>query len=91
MSKSSGRRKGMPSGMYIGGAWIGFALLMGACWILILFQSEKLLAQGLGNAGNYRIILNVVAIFGFALPLLIGIRIMRRAGKQVRLDQDRQS
>ena len=81
----------MPSGMYIGSAWIGFALLMAACWVLILFQSEKLLAEGLGSANNYRIILNLVAILGFALPLLIGLRTLRRAGKQVRGEQEHQS
>lgn len=87
MSERSGRKKGMPRGMYIGSAWIGFALLMGACWVLILFQSERFLEQGLGNPNNFRLILNVVAIFGFALPMLVGVRTLRRAGKQTRLEQ----
>lgn len=78
------KRKGMPRGMYIGSAWIGFALLMLACWILSLGQSERLLDQGLGDIRNFRLILNLIAIFGFALPLLYGIRILRRAGQTVR-------
>lgn len=81
------KKKGMPRGMYVGSAWIGFAFLMLACWILSLMQSQRYLEQGLGNGDNFQLILNMLAVFGFALPMMRGLRILRRAGKQVQLDE----
>ena len=73
------KRRGMPRGMYIGSAWIGFSLLMLLCWMLSLWQSERLLEQGLGNPRNFRLLLNLMAVFGFALPMLLGIRTLSDA------------
>ena len=83
------KRRGMPRGMYIGSAWIGFSLLMAVCWLLSLWQSERLLGQGLGDPRNFRLLLNLIAIFGFALPMVHGIRVLRRAGREVRAEEAR--
>lgn len=81
------KKKGMPRGMYVGSAWIGFAFLSLACWFLSVTQSQRFLEQGLGNASNFQFILLTIAVFGFALPMLHGIRVLRRAGKEVQRDE----
>lgn len=73
--------------MYIGSAWIGFAFLSLACWFLSVAQSQRFLEQGLGNRDNFQFILLMIAIFGFALPMIHGIRTLRRAGKEVQQDE----
>jgi hypothetical protein len=85
---SAHKKERMPTGMYIGSAWIGFAILMLLCWMLALMQSNTLLQESLGTLQNYRIILNLIAIFGFAIPMLIGLRILKRAKQQVQ-EQER--
>lgn len=88
-NEHSAHKKGrMPTGMYIGSAWIGFAILMLLCWMLALMQSNTLLQQSQGSLQNYKIILNLIAIFGFAIPMLIGLRTLRRAKQQVQ-EQER--
>lgn len=82
------KKERMPTGMYIGSAWIGFAILMLLCWMLALMQSNTLLQDSQGSLQNYRIILNLIAIFGFAIPMLIGLRTLRRAKQQVQ-EQER--
>ncbi len=74
----------MPSGMYVGSAWIGFSILMFLCWFLSVRTSRYYIAQGIGNPANFRAILALIAIFGFALPMLIGIRTLRRTGRAAR-------
>jgi H+/Cl- antiporter ClcA len=81
------KKKGMPRGMYIGSAWIGFAFLSLACWLLSVAQSRQYIEQGLGNSSNFQFILLMIAVFGFALPMLYGIRTVRRAGKEVQQDE----
>ncbi len=85
---STHKKERMPTGMYIGSAWIGFAILMLLCWMLALMQSSILLQDSQGSLQNYRIILNLIAIFGFAIPMLIGLRTLRRAGRKVQ-EQER--
>lgn len=77
------KKKGMPRGMYIGSAWIGFAFFSLLCWFISVGQSQRFLEQGLGNRDNFQFLLLMIAIFGFALPMLHGIRTLRRAGKEV--------
>jgi hypothetical protein len=81
------KKKGMPRGMYIGSAWIGFAFLSLACWLLAVAQSQRYIEQGLGNPDNFQFILLMIAVFGFALPMIHGLRTLRRAGKQVQRDE----
>lgn len=73
----------MPTGMYVGSAWIGFSILMFVCWVLAFIQTNYYVKQGIGDIANFMTILICIAIFGFGIPLMIGIRTLRRAGRQV--------
>lgn len=79
---SEKKKERMPTGMYIGSAWIGFALLMFVCWVLSLNSANFYITQGEGNPRNFMLLLQLMAVFGFGLPMLIGLRMVRRAGQQ---------
>jgi hypothetical protein len=87
---TSGKKKGMPRGMYIGSAWIGFAIFMLLCWILSFITVNSYVRQGVGDVANFMTILILIPIFGFMLPMLIGIRTLRRAGRQAREQAERE-
>ncbi|MGB0389262.1 MAG: hypothetical protein ACPGWR_30940 [Ardenticatenaceae bacterium] len=77
----------MPTGMYIGSAWIGFSIFMLICWVLSFMQVNSYVKEGVGNVANFMTILICMAIFGFAIPMLIGIRTLRRAGRVAKAQQ----
>jgi hypothetical protein len=78
----------MPRGMYVGSAWIGFAIFMLICWFLSVSSARFYVAQGIGSAANFRAILAIIAIFGFAFPMMIGIRTLRRTRRQVQAAEE---
>ncbi len=84
MAEQSKKKKGMPRGMYIGSAWIGFAIFMFLCWILAFMNVNSYVKQGVGDVANFMTILILIPIFGFMFPMLIGLRTLRRAGRQAR-------
>jgi hypothetical protein len=75
--------------MYIGSAWIGFAIFMLFCWILSTISAQSYVQQGYGDVDNFRLLLVIIPIFGFAIPMLVGIRTLRRAGQQAREQESR--
>lgn len=82
------KKKGMPRGMYIGSAWIGFALFMLICWILAFITVNSYVRQGVGDVANFMTILILMPLFGFMFPMLIGLRTLRRAGREVREEDE---
>ncbi len=84
MTETKRAKKGMPRGMYIGSAWIGFAIFMLLCWVISLSAANSYIEQGLGSARNFQIILTLIPVFGFALPMIVGVRTLRRAGRHAR-------
>jgi hypothetical protein len=78
------KKKRMPTGMYVGSGLIGFAIFMFLCWVLSFITVNDFLQQGVGDVANFMTILILMPIFGFALPLLLGIRMLRRAGRKVK-------
>ncbi|MDQ4076266.1 MAG: hypothetical protein M3220_08465 [Chloroflexota bacterium] len=78
------KKKGMPPGMYIGSALIGFAIFMVLCWSLALRSADFFIQQNMGSVAGFKIILILIPIFGFMIPMLLGIRTLRRAGRQAR-------
>ncbi len=72
--------------MYGGSALIGFALFMIMCWVLSLRSADFFLHQQMGNVAGFKMILILIPIFGFMLPMLLGIRTLRRAGQQAQQD-----
>ena len=81
MAQEKKKKNRMPTGMYTGSALIGFSILMFICWVLSFMQVNNYVEQGIGNVANFMTILICIAIFGFAIPMLIGIRTLRRAGR----------
>ena len=90
MEEPAKKKRRMPRGMYVGSAWIGFSILMFLCWFLSVRTSRYYIAQGIGDPANFRTILALIAIFGFALPMLIGIRTLRRTGRAAREAEQRE-
>ncbi len=78
------RKQKMPRGMYIGAAWIGLAVFMFLCWIITFMTVNDYVRRGVGDVANFMTILILVPIFGFMIPMLLGIRTMRRAGREAR-------
>jgi len=85
MAEEKKKKERMPTGMYIGSAWIGFSILMFICWVLSFIQVNYYVEQGVGNIANFMTILIGIAIFGFGFPMMIGIRTLRRAGRKAAL------
>ena len=86
--KKEKKKERMPTGMYIGSAWIGFSILMFVCWVLSFIQVNYYVEEGIGNVANFMTILICMAIFGFGIPMMIGIRTLRRAGRKVKEQEE---
>lgn len=72
-------KKRMPTSMYVGGALLGLAALGFLFWCMAFLRADSLVRQGIGDVRNYVFILTTYPIFFVALPLYLGLRLLRRA------------
>lgn len=94
MSQSSPKPKKksrMPTGMYTGGAILGIAILGMLLFIYTFIRSISLVQLGTGNVANYMTILIFIAIFLVGIPFYVGLRTLRRAGREARAQARRET
>lgn len=76
------KKERMPTGMYVGSLLIGLAIFGLMCWIVSFIAVNAYVREGVGDVANFVTILILIPIFGFALPMGLGIRTLRRAGRE---------
>lgn len=76
------KKERMPTGVYVGSALVGIAILGLLFFLYAFIQTNALVRAGVGDVANYMTILILTAIFLVGLPGYLGLRLLRRISRE---------